>query len=129
MVVTVPLVGPSAFGVVFVWCFVYLSVCFCIRMSFIFLLVDPSAFGVVFEWFSYGCVRFSYGFNRPPRCSISFRGRLRMVFRIVVRMFLDGFRMYFIVPLVGTSSLSYGCSYSFSYVFVRFSYGFNRSTR
>ena len=48
---------------------------------------------------SYGFVRFSYGSNRPPRWSVGFRVRFRMVFLW------------------------------FSYGFVRFSYGSNRPPR
>ena len=77
MLLIVPLVGPSAFGVVFVWFPYALVSC---SYGLIVPLVGSSAFDVVFVWFSYSFVRFSYGCNRPPRWSIGFRARFRMVF-------------------------------------------------
>ena len=64
MVLIVPLVGPTAFG-------------------FVFLL-----FSYGFVWFSYGFVRFSYGSNRPPRWSDGFRVRFLIVFLWFCMVFL-----------------------------------------
>ena len=78
MVVIVPLVSSSDLGVVFVW--------FC-KVFILFLivpLVGSSALGVVFVCFSYAFVRFSYGFNRPTRWFIGLRDRFRLVFLMVL---------------------------------------------
>ena len=49
------------------------------RMVLMVPLAGPSTFRVVFVWFSDGFVSFPYGFTRPPRWSIGFQGRFRMV--------------------------------------------------
>ena len=55
MVLIVPLVGPSAFGFVFVWfSYGFPMVLYGFRMVLIVPLVGPSAFGFVFLWLSYG---------------------------------------------------------------------------
>ena len=67
MVLIVPLVGPSAFGLVFLWLsYGFPMVMYGFRMVIIFPLVGPSAFGLVFLWFYYGFVKLSYGSNCPP---------------------------------------------------------------
>ena len=45
------------------------------------VLVGPSVLGFVVLFFSYGVVRFSYEFNRPPGWSVGFGVRFRMVFQ------------------------------------------------
>ena len=85
-------------------------------------LVGPSALRAVFVWFPYGGLRFSYCSNRPPRRSIGFRDRFRMV------LVLSWFRIVLIVLLVSPSNFEVVllcCSYGF----VMCSYGLNRPPR
>ena len=81
MIVIVPLVGPSAFGFVFLWCsYGFHMFVQCFRMVIIAPLVGPSAFGFVFLWCPFGFVRLSYGYNLPPSLVRLLWGSFRMVF-------------------------------------------------